>query len=101
MYDNCFLSGAMKIIERLKACSKVSIPLLYMWNFLSVPQSSYYNEYIEGFRSEWCISSMMYSRYTSFWSETLDMNTGFRLGVGFEFPIPQCFSVDLYSVPQY
>ena len=29
--------------------------------------------YIEGSQPEWCISSMMYSRDTPFWSETLDI----------------------------
>ena len=29
--------------------------------------------HIEGFQPEWCISSMMYSRDTPFWSETLDI----------------------------
>ena len=29
--------------------------------------------YIEGFRPEWCISSMIYSRDTPFWSGTLDI----------------------------
>ena len=28
---------------------------------------------IEGFRSEWCISSMIYSRDTPFWLGTLDI----------------------------
>ena len=31
--------------------------------------------YIEGSRPEWCISSMIYSGDTPFWSETLDMQT--------------------------
>ena len=29
--------------------------------------------YIEGSRPEWCISSMIYSRDTPFWSGTLDI----------------------------
>ena len=29
--------------------------------------------YIESFQPEWCISSMIYSRDTPFWSETLDI----------------------------
>ena len=29
--------------------------------------------HIEGSRSEWCVSSMIYSRDTPFWSETLDI----------------------------
>ena len=29
--------------------------------------------HIEGSRPEWCTSSMIYSRYTPFWSETLDI----------------------------
>ena len=28
---------------------------------------------IEGSRLEWCISGMIYSGYTPFWSETLDI----------------------------
>ena len=30
-------------------------------------------QYIEGSRPEWCVSSMVYSRNTPFWSGTLDM----------------------------
>ena len=32
-----------------------------------------YMHYFEGSRPEWCISSMIYSRDTLFWSGTLDM----------------------------
>ena len=32
------------------------------------------NQYIEGSRPEWCISSMIYSGDTPFWSETLDID---------------------------
>ena len=35
----------------------------------------YKYSHIEGFRPKWCISTMIYSRDTPFWSEILD--TGF------------------------
>ena len=36
---------------------------------------------IDGFQSEWCISNMICSRATPFWSETLDMQVNKLFGV--------------------
>ena len=37
-------------------------------------ESAYCQLYVEGSRPEWCISSMIYSGDTPFWSETLDVH---------------------------
>ena len=54
------------------------IPRLLETNDFSVPQSmnlsfTVFEVYIKGSQPEWCISSMMYSTDTPFWSETLNI----------------------------
>ena len=39
-------------------------------------------QHIEGSRPEWCISSIIYSRDTPFWSETLDMQLSEQIHLG-------------------
>ena len=41
----------------------------------SGPEESGAETYVEGSWREWCISNMIYSRDTPFWSETLDVRT--------------------------
>ena len=40
---------------------------------VSVEKCQWEGEYIEGFRPEWYISTMIYSRDAPFWSETFDI----------------------------
>ena len=58
---------------RLISVFHVSVPHTpsVVWNN---PQTTYlFKLYIEGYRPEWCISSMIYSGDTPFWSETLEL----------------------------
>ena len=60
------LSGMIQFLTVL--CSSVS------FTFWGLPtRMVYLYNYIEGSRPEWCISSMIYSRDTPFWSGTLDI----------------------------
>ena len=54
--------------ERNATCSKISPKMVNLRDIAGNTE-----EQIEGSWPEWCISSMIYSRYTPFWSDTLEM----------------------------
>ena len=84
LLDFCLLQCSMSLLSYCLVWSEV-VRLSTSWSHIQLNVFEKKNRlieimpahlslvYIEGSRPEWCISSMIYSRDTPFWSGTLDM----------------------------
>ena len=66
------LSGKFSVCGGGRGVDSVQFSV-YLKKWIGNPKAIETVAYIEDFRPEWCISSMIFSRDTPFWLETLDI----------------------------